>query len=226
MTRIARAQAEEDLWAKWPLRVTEALVSGDLTFDQHGIAAFLCAQADYRKHTFIATLSTIADGLQWRGSDDKLRRDLAVLRENGWIDYTVTERQRKPYLIRLTGLLVTSHAEATAAATAAPAPPPVRQSTVGPRQSAKLRNAEPKRLRVAPELSTCGSPQEEKRREETKDLTDDLTERTTEASYASEPTIDKTTDDDRLLALFDESRAERAQREADERRRAFEGGTA
>jgi len=222
MTRIARDQADEDLWAKWPLRASEALVCGDLTFDQHGILAFLCAQADYRKHTFIGKLSAIADGLQWRGSDDKLRRDLAALREGGWIDYTVTERQRKPYLIRLKDLLVESHTEATAA----PAPRPMRQSLVAPRQSPEVRNPQPKPLRVPSKPPACGSPQEEKRREQTKDLTDDLTERTTEASYASEPPIEKTTDDDRLFALFDESRAERAQREADERRRAFEGGTA
>jgi hypothetical protein len=127
-----RVMAETDLYAPLPYRVRDALRRGDLTFDQFAILAYLTGAADHRSHEITVTVGSLADGLQWPHSDDKLRRDLKAVKDGGWIDYEVRERQRRPYVIRLTGAL----RRPSTVATAARDTPPMRQSTDALRQSA------------------------------------------------------------------------------------------
>jgi hypothetical protein len=130
---------ETDIYATLPYRVHDALRRGDLSFEQFGILAYLTGAADYRSHEVTVTVGSLADGLQWPHSDDKLRRDLKAVKDGGWIDYEVRERQRRPYVIRVTGAL----RRTSSVATAAPDAPPVRQSTDAVRQSASSQSVIP-----------------------------------------------------------------------------------
>jgi len=148
MTKGNAPAGSVDLFAQVPKRVTKALLLGDLTFDQFGVAAFLCLAADYRTDTFTGTLGTIKDALQWGRSRDKLGRDLDALKARGWINFDVQQGQRKPYVIRLTGLLpeptsaTTSPATSpfTSPATSAGTPPLAAEVTSARRKSAKPTN--------------------------------------------------------------------------------------
>lgn len=103
---------------RFPRRLLDALRAHRLTDTQGGLAMFLCGRADYTTGTYVGTLRMIIDEFNWKHGDDKLRRDLALLKREGWIDFDVRERQRKPWEIRLTGLLVRPSAASTAASTA------------------------------------------------------------------------------------------------------------
>lgn len=139
MANPSASPGSRDLYAQVPQRVREALLLGDLSFVQLGIAVFLCLAADYRTRTYTGTLRTISDALQWERGLDKLGRDLAALRDDNWIDFEVSQGQRKPYVIRLTGLLV----EGTSASTSAADPPSRAEVTSAQRKSRERANPDP-----------------------------------------------------------------------------------
>jgi hypothetical protein len=93
-------------YVRYPRRLLAARQRGELTFDQYSLACYLCGAADYRTGTYVGTVGQLADGLGWESHHRTLRRDLEALKGGLWIDYEVQKRQRQPYVIRLTGLLV------------------------------------------------------------------------------------------------------------------------
>jgi hypothetical protein len=120
-------------YVRYPRRLLQAQDQGELTYDQLSLAEFLCGAADYRTGTLTATITELKRRMRrTRQSDDKIRRDLHALKAGKWIDFDVEERQRTPWVIRLTGLLVREIEEAPAAnsgASAAKSPPSLRQTT-------------------------------------------------------------------------------------------------
>jgi hypothetical protein len=93
-------------YVQYPRRFGQALFRGEMNSRVYSVGCFLCDAADYRTGLYVGTLAAIADGMQWEFSHDTLTRSLARLKEGGWIDFESTKGQRKPYEIRLTGLLV------------------------------------------------------------------------------------------------------------------------
>jgi hypothetical protein len=89
-----------------PRRFGQALLRGEMTDRTYSVGCFLCDAADYKTGLYVGTLAAIADGMQWTGSHDTLTRSLARLKEGAWIDFESMRGKRKPYEIRLTGLLV------------------------------------------------------------------------------------------------------------------------
>ena len=103
---MTRERREREPFVSVPRRLDEALLRGEMTDRTYSVACFLCAAADYSTGLSVGTLAMIADAMQWTGSHDTLTRCLARLKEGGWIAFESTKGQRKPYEIRLTGLLV------------------------------------------------------------------------------------------------------------------------
>jgi hypothetical protein len=103
---VTRERREREPFVSVPRRLDEALLRGEMTDRTYSVASFLCAAADYSTGLYVGTLAMIADGMQWTGSHDTLTRSLAKLKDGAWIDFESTKGQRKPYEIRLTGLLV------------------------------------------------------------------------------------------------------------------------
>jgi hypothetical protein len=99
---------------------------GELTYDQFSLAIFLCGIADYRTHMLEIEIMDLKSRMRrTRHSDDKIRRDLHALKSGKWINFDVEQRQRAPWVIRLTGLLVREREGASAANS----PASLRQST-------------------------------------------------------------------------------------------------
>jgi hypothetical protein len=66
----------------------------------------LCRWADRETATWSGTLAQLGRLCGWGKSPSTLRRTLSALRAAGWIAYECDERQRAPYVVRLTGLSV------------------------------------------------------------------------------------------------------------------------
>jgi hypothetical protein len=70
------------------------------------VGAALCRWADYKSGEWSGTLEQLERLSAWRKDRRTLLRTLESLRAKGWVGYEVSARQRKPWLIRLTGLSV------------------------------------------------------------------------------------------------------------------------
>lgn len=81
------------------------MLRGELTFPQFALCAYLVLAKDDRDEV-ATTLSGLAEAIGWPQSLDSLLRAAQALRNAGWLDYESKTGQRKPYVIRLTGLLV------------------------------------------------------------------------------------------------------------------------
>jgi hypothetical protein len=88
-----------------PDRFFAALKWGDVTYRVFVVGCFLCRNADHRTKTYTGTLDEIAAGARWRKSPDTLGRVLVALKTGGWVEFELVPGQRRPYEIRLTGLL-------------------------------------------------------------------------------------------------------------------------
>ncbi|HEY8777918.1 MAG TPA: hypothetical protein VIM23_03140 [Gaiellaceae bacterium] len=159
MSGRGRAPDSQDLFAQLPLRLHEAVRRGELTFHQFGLVAYLVGAADYRTGELATTVAALADAIQWGRSDDTLRRDLQALKAAGWIDYSVQERQRRPYILKLVGAL----RDGTASATAASNDPSMRQTASPVRQFQDAAFPHGERERASTLEPACGSPVEETR---------------------------------------------------------------
>jgi len=89
-------------FAAIPYRATEALQRRDISFDGWGVLAYLIASANHKTEQWVGMRARLQDELGWEKSDDTLRRVLRALRDDGWIELDVAERQRKPLVITLT----------------------------------------------------------------------------------------------------------------------------
>lgn len=85
-----------------PVRVFKAWRVEDLSNDDLLILVQLAAVADEDREV-VATLRGLMELLRWEKSHDQLGRRLAALRKGGWIEYDSKERQKGPYVIRITG---------------------------------------------------------------------------------------------------------------------------
>jgi hypothetical protein len=88
-----------------PDRFFAALKWGDVTYDMFVVGSFLSRNAGYRTKTYVGTLEDIEAGVRWRKSDDTLGRVLVALKIKKWVAFELMQGQRRPYEIRLTGLL-------------------------------------------------------------------------------------------------------------------------
>jgi hypothetical protein len=84
-----------------PLRAHDALRRGDISFQAYGLLCFLICECYRQGDEAVYTLASLRDAAHWDKSIDTLRRELRNLKPD-WIDFEVIERQRKPYVIRLT----------------------------------------------------------------------------------------------------------------------------
>jgi hypothetical protein len=99
----------DELFGAVPARVYEALRFAEMTFDEFGVACWLCGVANHRTKTYIGTLAEIRSRSRFKKSDDTLGRVLDSLTAKEWIDLTKRQGQRSAYVIRLTGLLRLPH---------------------------------------------------------------------------------------------------------------------
>jgi hypothetical protein len=117
----------------YPRRLSRAHDQRKITYEQFSLATFLCGAADYRTATLTIRIVDLKRRMcRTRRSDDSIRRDLHALKAAELIDFDVEERQRWPWVIRLTGLRVREADESTAAnsgVTAANSDASLRQST-------------------------------------------------------------------------------------------------
>jgi hypothetical protein len=88
-----------------PDRFFAALKWGDVTYEMFVVGSFLSRNADHRTKTYIGTLDEIATGVKWRKSPDTLGRVLDALKTGEWVEFERRQGQRRPYEIRLAGLL-------------------------------------------------------------------------------------------------------------------------
>jgi hypothetical protein len=118
----------------YPRRFSQALwPDKSITYDQWALGTFVRDAADYRTQTLTITITELKALMhRTRRSDDSIRRDLHALKAGWWLDFDVKARQREPWVIRLTGLLVREAEEPSAAnsgPSAANSPPSLRQLT-------------------------------------------------------------------------------------------------
>ena len=88
-----------------PDRFFAALKWGEVTYEMFVVGSFLSRNADHRTKTYTGTLDEIATGVKWRKSPDTLGRVLDALKTGKWVEFERRQGQRRPYEIRLTGLL-------------------------------------------------------------------------------------------------------------------------
>jgi hypothetical protein len=107
----------------YPRRFSQAHDDKSITYEQFALGAFVCGAADYRTKTLTITIAELRERMHQkrRRSDDSIRRDLHELKEQEWLAFDVDERQRGPWVIRLTGLLVREAQESSAAKNSATA---------------------------------------------------------------------------------------------------------
>jgi hypothetical protein len=97
---IPRLQRADERYVRVPQRVFEALERAEISQAKFGILVYLLWRADGRTEV-ACTIRSLADGLQFRPGVEQLRRELVELRRGRWIDYSSTQGQRRPYVIRL-----------------------------------------------------------------------------------------------------------------------------
>jgi len=95
-----------------------ALERGEIDADEYLIGCYF-AQASYvvqktNAGVVLVTLAGLAEKLKYEKTAETLRRKVQGLSAKGWISFTVTERQRTPWEIRLTGLALNVSATPTA----------------------------------------------------------------------------------------------------------------
>jgi hypothetical protein len=100
-----------DLFGRVPLRFFDALNRGEITFRQFAIGCALAIEC-FPRGEAAHTVRALRDRLGYASSADSLREDLVALKPD-WIDFEVKERQRAPYVFRLTGLAIASTAAGT-----------------------------------------------------------------------------------------------------------------
>jgi hypothetical protein len=117
-------RAQRDYFTRHPSRITAAVQSGRLTFTEAAVLDALIRWIDrgdrskYEQAVWTTTGGT-AEAIGWDLTRDYLRRLLGRLKAKGWIHFELSERQRKPYLLRLTGAAIDGDEnEATADTTA------------------------------------------------------------------------------------------------------------
>lgn len=89
-----------------PSRLGDDLASGDLTFMEFGVLAWLEAVGvNYRLDppAWRGTTSGMAEAMAWPHQPKHLGRVLRALQEKGYIESTARPRSPRPYTIRLTG---------------------------------------------------------------------------------------------------------------------------
>src|SRR5687768_11908791 len=93
-----------DRFGAVPLRLLWALERGDVGLDEFAVGAYLVCKVDHETRELAVTVTSLAESLSWQKTERALKRALANLREGGWVTYDVRPGQRRPYVIRLTGL--------------------------------------------------------------------------------------------------------------------------
>jgi hypothetical protein len=101
---VSRRDSRE-LFAMFPNRFIDAEMRGELSERQAKLCRYIVRHGSQEKREARLTLAAIRDGVRWEGSDSTLQRELRSLRP-AWIDYASNQGQRRPYVIRLTGLAV------------------------------------------------------------------------------------------------------------------------
>jgi hypothetical protein len=94
---------DRDLFAQVPLRLCDALRRHEITIEEFGLVAFLAGECFRSGGTATYTVRGLMEAVGYQRSDDTLRRSLHRLRDDGWIEFDVAERQRTPLVFSLTG---------------------------------------------------------------------------------------------------------------------------
>ncbi len=98
------AKNDTERFGAVPYRFYESLHRGEITPLEFFLGSYLVGEANYVTHRLTRTVTVMTIESGWAWTPRHLRNALAKLRAGGWIDYTVSPRQRKPYVITLTGL--------------------------------------------------------------------------------------------------------------------------
>jgi DNA-binding MarR family transcriptional regulator len=158
------------------LEFDQAFKSGEIEPLAYQVGCHLSAESYRAQNTddglVIAYVSALAQ--IHKTSPSTIRRTLRSLREGRWIDFPEPEeRQRRPWLITLTGLAREPQAKSTASPTASEKPPPVTQLSASQLGSAAASMPLPERDRGASRLRPSRARENETKLNEEKTLSEE-----------------------------------------------------
>ncbi|MBA2360335.1 MAG: hypothetical protein H0V79_05225 [Actinobacteria bacterium] len=90
---------DDPRWGKVPARFYDDLERGDITLDGFALRAYLIGRTNHHTGEYAATVSAIADAVQWRKSDQQLRNELKKLAPD--FDVEVNQGRRRPWIFRV-----------------------------------------------------------------------------------------------------------------------------
>jgi hypothetical protein len=162
---VSRNVDRDDLYVEVPRRFHDATRRGEVNGRQYLLGCYLAGEVHFQTGEVSLTLRALADGCDWQWSDDTLVNDLKPLRP-AWIDFKISQGQRRPYVFRLTGLRRRKVQQLPQ--DFRPETPSPAEVTSRLRKSEQAAKPQPESGSALAQLPHGGSPKEEKRREETK----------------------------------------------------------